>query len=522
MTESPNEVFGATNPGQRNGSADPWANFVEPGDLRAKATRGALVSTITQVAMLTLRTGSLMVLARLLLKEDFGLVNMVTAFTGFLTLFRDAGLSMATVQRPLITKAQASTLFWVNLAVGVGLTLLSLIAAPVLVIFYREPRLLWITATLGITFLLNGTSAQHRALLQRNMQFPTLAIIDGLSIIAGITAAIVVALAGYRYWALVAMTIAQPMVTLPGLWLATGWVPGMPRRGTGIRSVVMYGGAVTLNNLVVYLAFNADKILIGRFWGAEALGSYGRAYQLINLPTENLNSAIGAVALPALSRVQNDPVRLKAFFLKGYSLFLSLVMPITVGCALFADDIISILLGPKWHDSVIIFRLLTPTILGFGCVNTFEWLLQACGQVGRLLKIGLAVMPALILSYVLGLQHGPQGVAIGFSTTVVLAAVPIIFWARAGTLIAMGDVVKAAAPSVTSVALGIAAVIAMHPLVVRVGHPFTRLGTEASILFAVYLVTLLFVMRQKSLYVGLLRDTGLIKPIGSRAVLGRA
>ena len=125
-------------------SSDP-----SPKDLKRKTTRGALISTVAQAATLILRTGSMMVLARLLLKEDFGLVNMVTAFTGFLGLFRDAGLSMATVQRASITNAQTSTLFWVNLAVGWLLAGLAVVAAPILAAFYHEPRLFWVTVALG-------------------------------------------------------------------------------------------------------------------------------------------------------------------------------------------------------------------------------------------------------------------------------------------------------------------------------------------------------------------------------------
>jgi len=123
--------------------------------------------------------------------------------------------------------------------------------------------------------------------------------------------------------------------------------------------------------------------LIGRFWGAEALGIYGRAYQLINLPNENLGTTIWSAMFPALSRVQNDPVRLRHYFLKGYSLFLSLIIPITMGGALFADDIILVFLGPKWREAADIFRLLAPTILAFAFVNPFYWLMLANGRVGR-------------------------------------------------------------------------------------------------------------------------------------------
>ena len=88
--------------------------------------------------------------------------------------------------------------------------------------------------------------------------------------------------------------------------------------------MMVFGGALTLNGLVAYVAYNAEKVLIGRFWGAEAIGIYGRAYQLVNIPTDNLNTAVGEVAFSALSRLQDDPVRLRSYFLKGFSLVLGL------------------------------------------------------------------------------------------------------------------------------------------------------------------------------------------------------
>ena len=128
---------------------------------------------------------------------------------------------------------------------------------------------------------------------------------------------------------------------------------------------------------------NFEKVLLGRFWGADAIGIYGRAYQLINIPTDNLNSAAGEVAFSALSRLQDDPSRLKSYFLKGYSLVLALTLPITIACALFADDMIFVLLGPKWKDAAAIFRLLAPTILVFAIANPLSWLLSSIGLVGR-------------------------------------------------------------------------------------------------------------------------------------------
>ncbi|HTU00512.1 MAG TPA: lipopolysaccharide biosynthesis protein [Candidatus Sulfotelmatobacter sp.] len=490
-------------------------------DLKRRTARGAVVSTAAQAGTVALRMASLMILARLLAKEDFGLVNMVTAVIGMLGLLRD-GLSAATVQRMSVTGAQTSTFFWINLAVGGLLGLVTALTAPLLVSFYGEPRLFWVTVALGTILLFNGAAGQHRAMLQRGMRFTALAAVDLAALFSSIAVGIGLAMAGFRYWSLVGMAIAQPLVGGIGVWLATGWLPGLPRRRSGVRSMVAYGGAVTVSNLLAYLAFNADKVLIGRFWGAAALGIYGRAYQLVSLPNDNLHSTIGSVAFPALARVQDDPGRLKAYFLRGYGLFLSLVVPITMGCALFADDIVLVFLGSKWHDATPIFRLLAPTILAFAFTNPFAWLILASGRAGRSARIALAVTPVLILGYLLGLPHGPAGVAAGYSASMAVCVVPVLLWARRGTLITMMDIFRTARPALVSVVTGVAVTLAIRPLVDRIQPGFWRLVLESSALFGGYFLTLVFVMNQKSVYMGLLREIGFLPAPRWRAAGGKA
>ena len=478
-------------------------------DLKRSTARGALVSMGGQAVIFILRTGSMVVLARLLTPKDFGLVGMVTAVTGFLGLFKDAGLSMATVQRDSITSTQTSTLFWVNLAVGGMLAALCALCAPILVAFYSEPRLFWVTVSLGASFIFNGAAAQHRAILQRRMQFQALTVIEIVSLILGIAASIGMALAGDGYWALVIANVTPPAVGVLGVWLATRWIPGRPQRRSGIRSMLVFGGTLSLVNLIGYVAYNAEKVLIGRFWGATALGIYGRAYQLVNLPTENLNSSISSVAFPALSRVQNDPTRLRSYFLKGYSFFLSLVVPITVGCALFSQDIILVFLGPKWHEAAGIFRVLSPVILAFALINPFGWLLYACGNIRRSVGIALVVAPAVMLGYVGGLRHGPYGVALGYSLAMVLLTVPVIAWAKRGTLITHLDVLRAMRLTFFAIAAGAAVTLAAGSFLDLLKPALFRLSAKSLILFGIYLLVLLFVMKQKAVYVNLLRETGL-------------
>src|SRR5271154_4275483 len=159
-----------------------------------------------------------MVLARLLGPKDFGLVGMVTAFTGVLTLFRDFGLSSAAIQRKNVTDAQLSSLFWINIFVGILLGLLTVAGAPTIAAFYHEPRLFMVTVVLASGFLFNAAGVQHSALLQRQMRFTALATINTVGLIVGATIGIGGAKAGYGYWALVAMTVTAPLVSTVGFW----------------------------------------------------------------------------------------------------------------------------------------------------------------------------------------------------------------------------------------------------------------------------------------------------------------
>jgi PST family polysaccharide transporter len=474
-------------------------------DLKEKTIRGGAVRLASQVASLALRTGAIIVLARLLGPKDFGLVGMVTAFTGVLGWFRDFGLSAAAVQRLDITNDQHSTLFWINVLFGALLALVTLATAPAIAAFYDQPRLVWVAAVLGTAFLFNAMGIQHSALLQRQMRFTAMAAISMVSLMVGTSVAIGGAAIGYGYWALVANSVISPLVASIGFWLATGWVPGMPRRAAGIRSMMHFGGTLTLNGLIAYIGFNADKVMIGRVLGVDALGIYGRGFWLVSIPTDNLNSAVGEVAFSALSRLQNDPARLRRYFLKGFSFVLGLTLPITIACALFADDIVLVLLGPKWQASTEIVRLLAPTIVVMAVINPMGWLIYSLGLVRRSLKIALVFAPIVVLGSVLGLPHGAAGVAFAYSAVMVLWMVPHVAWCVHGTAISLPDV---AAAVIRPLACGVMAGSVGYAVRLMCGEflsPLPRLILESGVLAVTFFALLVFVAGQKALYLDLLR-----------------
>src|SRR5438477_2435341 len=197
-------------------------------NLKGHTISGGAVTMLAQGMKFFLTLLSTMVLARLLTPRDFGLVAMVTTVTSFLRVFKDAGLSIATVQRERITHAQVSNLFYINVGVSLLSTLIVAASAPIIARFYHNPRLIGITLLLSTTFLISGSTIQHQALLKRQMRFKALALIEVGSMAVGVLVGVLMAFLGYRYWSLVGSSLAMEITALLLTWSASRWRPQLP------------------------------------------------------------------------------------------------------------------------------------------------------------------------------------------------------------------------------------------------------------------------------------------------------
>jgi PST family polysaccharide transporter len=300
-----------------------------------------------------------------------------------------------------------------------------------------------------------------------------------------------------------------------GWWISTGWVPGRPRMGVETWPMLCFGGTVTLNSIVVYIGYNMEKVILGRFWGPDVLGVYTRAVQLIGLPVNTINATIGGVLFSSLSRLQDDPIRFRSFFIKGYTLVMAVTVPTTLFCALFADEIVTLVLGAGWAQAIPIFRLMTPTILVLGIINPLFWVLAAMGLQKRSLYVGLVLAPLVMAAYSLGMRWGPNGVALSYSIVMALWVFPHVAWCLYGTPISVADLARATAGPFVA---GIAAAACAFALVHQIGQEFPavlRLAIGGVAMAAVYGWILLFVVGYRSLYAGVLAALG--RPSGVEA-----
>jgi O-antigen/teichoic acid export membrane protein len=434
-------------------------------DLGRRSVRGGAATLAGQVARLVLQLGSTAVLARLLVPEDFGLLAMVAVFTGLVPLFQDLGLSTATVQRARITHEQVSNLFWIQVGAGLVLAGITAALAPVVGAFYGEPRLVAITIAVGGTIAIGSLRAQHTALLRRQMRFATVASIDIASLAFGVLTAIVLAARGAGAWALVALAACQAAAAVVLTIAATGWWPGRPRRGVGTTEMVRFGGRVTAASLCNYTVRNADNLLVGRFVGAGALGVYSKAYSLLMLPLHQVAGPIGAVALPALSRLQNEPERFASYYLRAVHTIAYASMPLAVVLGVCAEDVVAVLLGPRWHEAAAVFRVFALFAWVQPLVSASGWVMLARDRADRMLRWSALQVVVLVTAYAIGLRGGAFGVAVASTVASLVMFVPTLAFAFHGSRVSLVSVFRAAGrPALVAAAVGVGVFVAREAL----------------------------------------------------------
>lgn len=381
-------------------------------DLAARSTRGSVVVLAAEATKFLAGTGATMVLARLLRPDDFGLAAMALATIAILGKVKDVGLFTATVQSQHIDHAQATALFWLSTAFAAAVSLLALILAPAMGWFYRDARLVAVTAALACVPLIDGVTLQLAAVMTRQMRFMALSVIDAVALVGGVLAALALAWGGAGYWALVGHEVVYSAGYAAAIWLVCRWRPGRPRRHSGVGPMVAFGMHLSGFRILNHLALNLDTVFIGRFRGPLEAGIYDRAYRLLTIPSSLLNQPLSSVAVPALSRLQGDPARYRRFYLTWIRFVFAFTMPLVVFLFVDAERAVLTILGAQWIAIVPIYRVLAPAAF-IGRLNVVtRWLYVTTGRTDRQLRWSAFLLVPMVAAYAIGVRWGAFGVAI--------------------------------------------------------------------------------------------------------------
>lgn len=395
-------------------------------DLKSRSVRGGFSTVTGQVFSFVLNTLSTVVMARLLLPADFGLVAMVTAVTGFVTIFKDLGLSSAIMQRSEINQKQVSAVFWINVLISFGVGLLVACITPFMVSFYNEPRLASITLVFALSIFITGLSIQHNALMQRQMRFFSLSLIQLGSTLLSLIIGIMLAVLGCGYWSIVAISVSSPLISSVALWIACDWRPSFYKRDN-VSSFLKFGAGIAGFDLINYFSRNADNVLIGKYIGSVALGLYSKAYQLLMLPINQLKNPLTSVALPVLSSLQNDPAKYTSFYTRYLFVLAFFSMPIVMFMGIFAEEIIRIILGDKWTGAAYIFQLLAITGFIQPIASTQGLVLITTGRTNRYFYLGVFNAFFTVLGFIIGIKWGIAGVAISQAIVLYCLFFPLLY-----------------------------------------------------------------------------------------------
>jgi len=397
-------------------------------DIGSRAISGGFVTIGAQGAKFVLNFAAAAILARLLTPRDFGLVGMVLGVTGLVALFKELGLSTATVQRNTITQQQVSNLFWVNVSFSGILTIISVGLAPLIARFYQDPSVTGIMMVLSLTFLLTGSTVQHLALLNRLMRFRAIATIEVISMLFGFTSACCLAKLGFGYWALVAQQLVDAATGFVLTWYASRWRPSMPKRNSGVRPMLSFGAHLTIADFLGLFMVNSDSILVGRVFGAASLGLYTRANVLLARPLRQVLIPINSVLTPVLSRLQHDSERYRRTFMHAYEMLALVTFSFAAMCLALASPLVLVILGAKWKGVIPLFSAFAVIALSWPLSEVAIWLFQSQGR-GReqLYNHSMGGAVALV-SYLIGLHWGPLGVVSAFAITSLAIRLPIVYY----------------------------------------------------------------------------------------------
>lgn len=440
-------------------------------DLGRKTAGGAalnvsviLLKTVLQFAVV------LPILARVLPPAEFGLVGMAMAFVTFFTMFNDMGISAALVRAKAPSRGFWSSAFWINLGLGSALTALTYFSAPAIAAFYGQPMVEPLTRALAFILLMHCLFLVPMAWLQREFKFRTIAAIDLTATLLSAVAAVWMAVEGYGVWSLVAQQLVQFGVKMVG-GLAFQRAPlGLAWDAREIIEVLPFSLRLTGTGFIGFINRQTDNILIGKFLGAEALGFYGRAYQVMLVPVNSLSLGAGFALYPAMASLQSEMSRFSALYLRALGLIAAVTLPMMTGLAMVADPFVALVFGPGWEPVVPVLAALSFAGIVQAVIGITNVMWKALGQSEVLLHWAIIRMFGFVGAFAYGVWTGSIAVlALSYLAVNLVLFLPFQMLALHRVGIATKDFIAVMLPSLVSTSLMAAAIWAAQRALPQIG-----------------------------------------------------
>jgi PST family polysaccharide transporter len=377
-----------------------------------------------QVAGEVVRFVLVAVLARLLSPRAFGLVGMSTVVTGFALMFSNLGLSEGLIQKKDLSHREQSSVFWFQVVLGCVIGGIVFAVAPAAAIFFKEPILKGLIRLACLSFLINPVSAVHATMLRKEMRFKETVVIGILRKAAGGAAGIALAVTGMGVWSLVIGELTGALFAVLLYWTAWKWRPSLVLSFREIRELLRFGVNLAGFNIFNYFASNLDYILVARFFGAEALGCYRLAYNIMLMPLMRISSVVGQVMFPALARVKGEMARMQQGYTVAVKYISIAAFPAMLGLMVVSREFILSIYGTNWEAAWPLLQAFC--VLGAlkAVANPTGWIYTSMGRSGLLFAWGVGEAAVRITGLLIGARFGLQGMVWGLLAAGLVAAYP--------------------------------------------------------------------------------------------------
>ncbi len=394
--------------------------------LKQKVLTGTKWIAFGNIFTQILQIVSLVVFARLLSPDDFGMFAILMIFVGFLDMFTDMGTSAALIHIEKPSDKLLSSVFYFNIFVGLVLCVTLILLSNPISVFFENPQLTELLQIISITFILTSFGVVQKALYQKKLEFKHLTLIEVFSKLVAVIVGVSSVLLGLGVYSLLIQTLTNSFVLTVLIWVYSVWRPMKYFSISDIKNIWGYTANLTAFNFINYFARNTDNFLIGKFLGSSALGVYSLAYKIMLYPLQNISNVLLRILFPAFSQIQNDNKKFKKVYLRIIFYIAIITFPLMAGLIATADIFVDVLFGDKWKNLTIIIMILAPVGMLQSIVKTTGSIYKAKGSTNILFKIGNISTAVTVVFFIIGLPFGVEGVAFSYLLSNLVMLYPVL------------------------------------------------------------------------------------------------
>jgi len=394
-------------------------------NLTQKTVTGIMWTGSSTATVTLLNFVILAVLARLLSPSDFGLMGMVMVVIAFATMIADLGLGAAIIQKQDVSREQVSTFFFLNIILGIILCSTVYFSSGLIAMFFNKEGLTNLLKVISFSFIIISLGQTFRVLLQKQLEFKSLAKVEISGIIIYGVSSILLALKGFGVWSLVWGFIIRQIGETSLLWIVTSFKPQLVFNLKEIKRLISFGIYVFGERIINYFNRNLDYIIIGKFLGVEALGFYTLAYRLMLFPIFKIAAVVTKVAFPAFSMVQDNNKKIRDGYLYVVKYISLVTFPMMAGLFIVAPEFINVIYGARWQPTVLILQILCLVGIWQSIGTTVGTIQYAKGRPDIGFKWNLFALCFIATAFFVGVKWGIVGVAVAYALVSIILS-PII------------------------------------------------------------------------------------------------